>query len=118
MTDESNPVEFVGSKPDERLLTEDSDKLPDAVGRPETIMPSRARGRIVGTGATLTAVSLVLGVLLVLLGRRSTPCPAASTRLSIAILVVGAILVIHPLGLGRTSPSSPPTRSRAEATPR
>ncbi|HJS94162.1 MAG TPA: hypothetical protein VJ741_07855, partial [Solirubrobacteraceae bacterium] len=68
MSEVSNPAEFVGSEPDERLLTEDLDKLPAAVGRPETVVPSRARGRIVGTGAALTAVSLVGGVLLVAVG--------------------------------------------------
>ena len=68
MTEASNPVELVGREPDERLLTEDLDNLPAAVGRPEIAPPSRARRRIVGTGATLTGVSLVLGVVLVLIG--------------------------------------------------
>jgi hypothetical protein len=56
MSDDLNPVDFVGSEPDERLLADDLDKLPAALGRPEVIVPSRARRRIVGTGATLTAV--------------------------------------------------------------
>ena len=68
MTEASNPVELVGREPDERLLSEDLDNLPAAVGRPEIAPPSRARRRIVGTGATLTGVSLVLGVVLVLIG--------------------------------------------------
>ena len=68
MTETSNPVELVGREPDERLLSEDLDNLPVAVGRPEIAPPSRARRRIVGTGATLTGVSLVLGVILVLIG--------------------------------------------------
>jgi hypothetical protein len=68
MSDLTNPAEFVGRAPDERLLAEDLDKLPEAVGRPETVPASRARRRIVGAGATLTGVSLVGGVALVLLG--------------------------------------------------
>src|SRR5262249_43369795 len=68
MGETSNPVELVGREPDDRLLSEDLDQLPEAVGRPETAPPSRARRRIVGTGATLTGVSLVLGVVLVLVG--------------------------------------------------
>jgi hypothetical protein len=68
MTEVSNAADFVGSEPDERLLAEDLEKLPAGLGRPETVPLSRARRRIVGAGATLTAVSLVAGVLLVLLG--------------------------------------------------
>jgi hypothetical protein len=92
MTEVSNPAEFVGFEPDERLLTEDLEKLPAAVGRPETIVPSAARGRIVGTGATLTAVSLVGGVLLVLLG----VIDAISSGIDLAgvlALVIGGLLI-------------------------
>jgi hypothetical protein len=92
MTEVSNPAEFVGFEPDERLLGEDLDKLPAAVGRPETIVPSRARGRIVGTGATLTAVSLVGGVLLVLVG----VVDAISSGIDLAgvlALVIGGLLI-------------------------
>src|SRR5581483_9239752 len=92
MREISNAAEFVGSEPDERLLTEDLDKLPAAVGRPETIVPSRSRSRIVGTGATLTAVSLVAGVLLVLLG----VIDAISGGIDLAgvlALVIGGLLI-------------------------
>ncbi|MGH2886664.1 MAG: hypothetical protein ACRDPA_28895, partial [Solirubrobacteraceae bacterium] len=92
MSDESSPAEFVDREPDERLLSADLDKLPEAVGRPETIVPTRARGRIVGTGATLTAASLILGALLVLLGLIDA-VSSGIDGLSIAIIVVGAILV-------------------------
>ncbi len=68
MTELSDPAELVGREPDERLLTEDLDKLPTAVGRPQTAPIRRSRQRIVGAGATLTGVSLVVGVALVLLG--------------------------------------------------
>ncbi len=92
MSEVSNPVEFVGSEPDERLLSEDLDKLPAEVGRPEMIVANRARGRIVGAGATLTAVSLVGGVLLVLLG----VVDAVSSGIDLAgvlALVIGALLI-------------------------
>ena len=98
MTDESSPAEFVGRGPDERLLSGDLDEPPrgrrSARGRSS---PSRARGRIVGTGATLTAASLVLGSLLVLLGLIDA-VSSGFDGLSIAILVVGAILVITHWG--------------------
>lgn len=68
MSEISNPAELVGREPDERLLSEDLDQLPEAVGRPEAAPPSRVRRRVVGAGATLTGVSLVLGVVLVLVG--------------------------------------------------
>jgi hypothetical protein len=97
MPEESNPAEFVGREPDERLLSKDLANLPEAVGRPEEIVPSRVRGRIVGTGATLTAASLILGSLLVLLGLIDA-VSSGIDGLSIAILVVGAILVITHWG--------------------
>jgi len=68
MTETSNPAELVGREPDERLLSEDLEKLPADVGRPEVAPPSRARRTVVGAGATLTGVSLVAGVVLVVLG--------------------------------------------------
>jgi hypothetical protein len=92
MTEDSSAAEFVGSEPDQRLLAEDLDKLPAAVGRPETVLPSRARGRIVATGATLTAVSLVTGVLLVLLGVVETVSSGVDVAAVLA-LVIGALLV-------------------------
>jgi hypothetical protein len=97
MTDEASPVEFVDREPDERLLSDDLANLPDAVGRPEEIIPTRARGRIVGTGATLTAASLVVGALLVLLGLIDA-VSGGIDALSVAIIVVGAILVVTHWG--------------------
>ena len=97
MSAESNPAEFVTREPDERLLSVDLAKLPEAVGRPEEIVPSRTRGRIVGTGASLTAASLILGSLLVVLGLIDA-VSSGIDGLSIAILVVGAILVITHWG--------------------
>jgi len=97
MTRESSPAELVGREPDERLLSDDLAKLPEAAGRPETFVPTRARGRIVGTGATLTAASLILGSLLVLLGLIDA-ISSGLDGLSIAIIVVGAILVVTHWG--------------------
>jgi hypothetical protein len=97
MTDEASPAEFVDREPDQRLLSDDLANLPEALGRPEEIVPTRARGRIVGTGATLTAASLVLGSLLVVLGLIDA-ISSGIDGLSIAILVVGAILVVTHWG--------------------
>jgi len=92
MTAESNPVEFVSREPDERLLSEDLARLPEAVGRPETFVPTRARSRIVGAGATLTATSLVIGFLLVVIGLIDGVMSGVD-GLSIAIATVGAVLI-------------------------
>jgi hypothetical protein len=92
MSEMPDLAELVGYEPDERLLAEDLDKLPAAVGQPETIPPSRVRGRVVGAGATLTAVSLVAGVALTLLGA----IDAVSSGIDLAgllALVVGVLLV-------------------------
>ena len=92
MSDVSNAAEFVGSQPDERLLAEDLEKLPSAVGRPETVLPSRTRGRIVGTGATLTAVSLVAGVVLVAVGAIDAISSGIDAA-GVLALVIGALLI-------------------------
>jgi hypothetical protein len=95
MNEVSNPAELVGSEPDERLLAEDLDKLPAAVGRPETVVPSRARGRIVGAGATLTAVSLVAGVLLVALGVIDAVSSGIDVASLLALIVGGLLIATH-----------------------
>jgi hypothetical protein len=95
MSDVTNLADFVGSKPDERLLAEDLDKLPAAVGRPETVVPSRARGRIVGTGATLTAVSLVAGVILVLLGVIDAVSSGIDAAGVLALVIGGLLIATH-----------------------
>jgi hypothetical protein len=95
MSEVSNPAEFVGAEPDERLLTEDADKLPAALGRPETIVPSRARGRIVGTGAALTAVSLVGGVLLVALGVIEAISSGVDVAAILALVIGGLLIATH-----------------------
>lgn len=92
MTEVSNPADFVGSEPDDRLLADDLDKLPAALGRPETVLPSHARRRIVGAGATLTAVSLVAGVSLVLLGAIETIASGIDLTAVLAF-VVGVLLI-------------------------
>jgi hypothetical protein len=95
MSEVSNPAEFVGADPDERLLSDDLDKLPGALGRPETIVPSRARGRIVGTGATLTAVSLVAGVVLVALGVLDAISSGIDAAGVLALAVGGLLIATH-----------------------
>ncbi len=71
---------------------QDLEKLPAAVGRPEVVPPSRARSRIVATGATLTGVSLVGGVILILIGAIDTISSGIDAAGLVAI-VVGAILI-------------------------
>ncbi|MBV8219018.1 MAG: hypothetical protein JO325_11185 [Solirubrobacterales bacterium] len=97
MTENISPADLVGREPDPRLLSEDLENLPDVVGRPETFVPSGARRRIVGTGATLTAASLIIGSLLVVLGLIDA-IASGIDGLSIAILVVGAVLVVTHWG--------------------
>src|ERR1700761_8971191 len=92
MDEASNPAEFVGYEPDDRLLGEDLDKLPAAVGRPEVVPRGRARGGIVGAGATLTAASLIIGVLLVLFGVIDAISSGIDTAPIVAV-VLGAVLI-------------------------
>jgi len=97
MTERTSPADLVGREPDPRLLSEDLGNLPEVVGRPETFVPSRARGRIVGTGATLTAASLIVGSLLLVVGAIEA-VSSGIDGLSIATLLVGALLVLTHWG--------------------
>ncbi len=92
MEEASNPAELVGRHPDEKLLSVDLDKLPEAVGRPETAPVVRARARIVGTGATLTAASLVIGALLTAFGVIDLIASGIDVT-SVLAIIVGVILV-------------------------
>lgn len=91
MPPEADPLEFVGYEPDDRLLGEDLSQLPSAVGRPADLPLSRARARIVGLGATLTGVTLVLGIALIVLGVGEAI--ANAVVLAIAALALGITLV-------------------------
>jgi hypothetical protein len=92
MTHGSSVAEFVGYNPDERLLAEDQAKLPAAVGRPESIPPSRVRGRLVGTGATLTGVTLLGGIALLVLGVIEAVSGGVGV-LAVGLLAAGIVLV-------------------------
>ncbi|HEX4279721.1 MAG TPA: hypothetical protein VHZ27_03080 [Solirubrobacteraceae bacterium] len=97
MTERTSPADFVGREPDPRLLSEDLGNLPEVVGHPETFVPTRARRRIVGTGATLTAASLIVGSLLVVVGAIEA-LSSGIGALSISTLLVGALLVLTHWG--------------------
>src|SRR5579862_4992240 len=65
MSEESDPAELVGCRPDEQLLELDAPNRPAEVGRPLPIPATHARGVIVGAGAGMTGLSLVGGVALI-----------------------------------------------------
>jgi hypothetical protein len=77
---------------DERLLGGDAASLPATVGRPESLPPpSPARGRLVGIGATLTGVTLILGVVLVVAG--IVEALSNAVGLGVAAIAVGVVFV-------------------------
>jgi hypothetical protein len=88
----SNPAELVDRNADDRLLDEDLASLPEAVGRPEPIPPSRTRGRLVGLGATLTGITLLSGVGLLIFGVIEA-LSGGFNALDLAALVVGCVFV-------------------------
>jgi hypothetical protein len=86
-------ADLVGLAPDERLLGEESDQLPASVGEPESMPPpSRARRRLVAIGATLTGVTLILGVVLAAFGAIDGFASGFGAT-SIAALLLGIVLV-------------------------
>jgi hypothetical protein len=92
MTHSTNLAELVGREADERLLAEDLPNLPEAVGRPAAIPPSRTRGRLVGIGATLTGVTLIGGIGLLGLGVVEV-VSSGFTVLAVAALALGLAFV-------------------------
>ena len=88
-----DPADFVDRAADERLTGADADKLPASVGHPEPLPePSAARKRIVGLGATMTGLTLVVGALLLVLGVVELIANGTGS-VSIGALVLGAVLV-------------------------
>lgn len=92
MSQGRDPAELVGCTADRSLLAAEGSQLPDAVGRPESTIPAtRVRGRLVGVGAALTAISLLLGIALMLLGVIEFVSGGAGV-LDVGALAVGAAL--------------------------
>jgi len=91
MTQDSDPGDLVGCTADQALLSGEQSNLPEAVGRPESLPVSRIRGRLVGFGAILTAVSLLTGIALLLLGAIDLVSNGAGS-LAVGALVVGSVL--------------------------
>jgi hypothetical protein len=89
---EVDPLELVGSEPDERLLGPDLGHLPAAVGRPPEPLPeSPARRQVVRFGATMTGLTLVGGLLLALVGL--IEAIAEGGLAWFVVLVLGIVLV-------------------------
>jgi hypothetical protein len=97
MAREVDPVEMLGREPDERLLGDDLAHLPEAVGRPDPLVPSAARGRIVAVGAALTGITLLGGLALMGLGIAEAVTGGVA-GLSLVALVVGLALVLTHWG--------------------
>jgi hypothetical protein len=83
--------ELVGLVADERLLSVDPALLPTAIGRPQPIPESPARGRLVGAGVTLTTVTLLGGPALALLGAFDVLFESGGV-LGVIALVIGLLL--------------------------
>ncbi len=85
-----NVADLVDSRADERLVRERD--LPHSIGRPEEAPPpSRTRGRIVAIGATLTGLTLVIGIALIAGGIAEAVSDTAV--LAIALIAAGVALV-------------------------
>jgi hypothetical protein len=85
-----DPVDILDLTADEHLLT--AGNLPASVGQPEPLPPpSSARARIVAIGATLTGVTLLVGIVLVVAGVIGVVA-GGSGFLALAALVGGLVL--------------------------
>jgi hypothetical protein len=84
-------AELVDRRADERVLS--GDNLPQAVGHPEPMpAPSRTRARIVAIGATLTGVTLLIGIALIVAGIVDAIASGVGA-IAIAAVVIGAVLL-------------------------
>jgi hypothetical protein len=92
MSQEPDPAELVGRTPAPELLSENEQALPESVGRPAPIPPSRTRDKLVAAGATMTGLTLVGGIGLIvaaIVGAISGGFGA----LAVIALVLGVVLV-------------------------
>src|SRR5437763_15427360 len=92
MAPEADLVKLIELQPDDRLLGEDLGQLPAAVGHPESMQPSPARRRVVAIGATLTGVTLVLGIVLAAFGAIDGLAGGFDAT-TIGALIAGIVLV-------------------------
>jgi hypothetical protein len=85
-----DPVDLLDLTADERLLRK-ADR-PASVGHPEPLPPpSAARARLVGLGATLTGVTLLVGIALVIVGLVGL-VTGGSAALAVVALAGGTVL--------------------------
>lgn len=92
MSQEPDPAQLLGRTGDEKLLEDDGRSLPESMGRPPLFPVTRARGKIVGAGATLTGVTLFGGILLTVLGVIDAVSSGFGALAWIAI-VLGVVMV-------------------------
>jgi hypothetical protein len=83
--------ELVGLTADERLLAAPAGELPTALGRPAELPELHRRARIVGAGATMTAITLIGGVVLAVLGAVELLFEGGGA-LAVVLLVAGLLL--------------------------
>jgi len=88
----TDPLEFLGRRPDEKLLGEELMRLPESVGRPEVLPESPSHERIVRIGAALTGATLIGGAALSLFGAVDAVASGFSL-LAIVVLIIGIVLV-------------------------
>jgi len=85
MLDRSESMtQFLGLAADSRLLGQDRFNLPAAEQSPKAPVPRHEHDRLIIAGSTLTAVSLVAGMLLLLYGGRLAPARRPAGRRPIA----------------------------------
>jgi hypothetical protein len=92
MAPDPQPDELVDRTADESLLDADPATLPVAIGPPPALPVSRTRARLVGVGATLTGVTLIVGILLLVVGAIAALSSGVGL-LDVSALVLGAALV-------------------------
>ncbi len=97
MSQEPDPAELLGRTAAPELLAEQEEALPEAVGRPIPIPPSRTRARIVGVGATMTGLTLVGGIALIVAGIVDAISSGFGGVALIAV-VLGLVLVLTHWG--------------------
>ncbi|MDQ6745977.1 MAG: hypothetical protein M3Z27_08215, partial [Actinomycetota bacterium] len=92
MAPEADPRSVIGLAPDERLAEADLAQLPASLRAPETAPDRARRPLLVGTGAAMTGLTLILGVTLLVLAGADALLRGVSLA-NAGVLTLGAILV-------------------------
>ena len=95
MSQDPDPAGLLERAPSDELLADEGRSLPEAVGRPPTISPTRTRRHLVAAGATMTGITLLGGIALIVLGAIDAFSGGFGSMALVAVILGVALVSTH-----------------------